>query len=150
MGDIWIDRFPAHLKDRAPRVFFENGGWEVELGGRRLTPPGTAMSSCAFECVPGMNDIEQRMKDLNAEGVATNLLQFVDIFPLDEDLVSAELGRIRRMVVVEQNYTGQLAHVLRGLTGRKADQRINKYDGRPLSPDEIVAAVVKEGRLVHV
>ena len=72
------------------------------------------------------------------------------MFPLDEDIISAEIDRIKRMVVVEQNYTGQLAHVLRGLTGRKADQRINKYDGRPLSPDEIVAAVVKEGRLVHV
>ena len=42
------------------------------------------------------------------------------------------------MIVVEQNYTGQLAHVLRGLTGRKADQKINKYDGRPISPDEVV------------
>lgn len=52
-GDIWVDRFPEHLKDRAPRVFFENGGWEVELGGKRLTPPGAAEASCAFECVPG-------------------------------------------------------------------------------------------------
>jgi 2-oxoglutarate ferredoxin oxidoreductase subunit alpha len=48
------------------------------------------------------------------------------------------------MVVVEQNYTGQLAHVLRGLTGRKADRKILKYDGRPMSPDEIVAAVARE------
>jgi 2-oxoglutarate ferredoxin oxidoreductase subunit alpha len=81
---------------------------------------------------------------LNAEGHKTNFLQFVDLCPLDEDRTTAELSRIRRMIVVEQNYTGQLAHVLRGLTGRKADRRINKYDGRPISPDEVVAAVVKE------
>src|SRR5436309_11699469 len=66
-GDIWIDRFPAHLKHRAPRVFFENGGWEVELGGKRLTPPGSAALSCAFECVPGFNDVAARMQDLDAE-----------------------------------------------------------------------------------
>ena len=73
-GDIWVERFPAHLKDRAPRVFFENGGWEMELGGKRITPLGTAAASCAFECVPGFNNIEARMKDLDAEGVAQEIL----------------------------------------------------------------------------
>ncbi|MGE3272036.1 MAG: transketolase C-terminal domain-containing protein, partial [Chloroflexota bacterium] len=81
---------------------------------------------------------------LNILGTSTNFLQFVDIFPLDEDRITAELAKIRRMVVVEQNFTGQLAHVLRGLTGRKADRKINKYDGRPISPDEVVAAVLRE------
>jgi 2-oxoglutarate ferredoxin oxidoreductase subunit alpha len=79
---------------------------------------------------------------LNAQGHPTNFLQFVDVFPLDEDRITAELNKIKRMIVVEQNYTGQLAHVLRGLTGRKADKRVNKYDGRPISPDEVVAAVL--------
>jgi 2-oxoglutarate ferredoxin oxidoreductase subunit alpha len=83
---------------------------------------------------------------LNAQGHPTNFLQFVDMFPLDEDTITAELDKIRRMIVVEQNFTGQLAHVLRGLTGRKADQKINKYDGRPISPDEVVAAVLGGSR----
>ena len=87
---------------------------------------------------------------LNEQGLTVNFLQFVDMFPLEERVIEAELDKIKRMIVVEQNYTGQLAHVLRGLTGRKADQRVNKYDGRPLSPDEIVAAVVKEVGFVHV
>ena len=73
-GDIWVDRFPEHLRDRAPRVFFENGGWEVELGGKRLTPPGTAEASCAFECVPGFNDVAVRMRDLDAEGVQQEVI----------------------------------------------------------------------------
>ena len=73
-GDIWVDRFPEHLKDRAPRVFFENGGWEVELGGRRLTPPGSAEASCAFECVPGFNQVEARLADITAEGVAQEII----------------------------------------------------------------------------
>lgn len=81
---------------------------------------------------------------LNASGISTNFLQFVDMFPLDEARITAELAKIQRMIVVEQNYTGQLAHVLRGLTGRKADRQINKYDGRPISPDEVVTAVTRE------
>ena len=73
-GDIWIERFPEHLKHRAPRVFFEDGGWQVELGGKRLTPPGSAAASCAFECVPGFNNLEARLKDLDTEGVAQEIL----------------------------------------------------------------------------
>jgi predicted TIM-barrel fold metal-dependent hydrolase len=73
-GDIWVDRFPEHLKDRAPRVFFENGGWELEIGGVRLTPPGTAAASCSFECVPGFNNLDVRMKDLDTEGVNQEIL----------------------------------------------------------------------------
>ncbi|MFN0145398.1 MAG: amidohydrolase family protein [Dehalococcoidia bacterium] len=73
-GDIWIDRFPAHMKDRAPRVFWEDGGWELELGGKRLTLPGQAAASCSFECVPGFNQVDQRMKDLDAEGVDKEII----------------------------------------------------------------------------
>jgi predicted TIM-barrel fold metal-dependent hydrolase len=86
-GDIWVDRFPEHLKDRAPRVFFENGGWEVEIAGKRLTPPGTAAASCAFECVPGFNNIEARMRDLDAEGVAQEIVfpqKFFNLLFLEE------------------------------------------------------------------
>ncbi|OAI44084.1 hypothetical protein AYO38_02325 [bacterium SCGC AG-212-C10] len=73
-GDIWVDRFPAHLKHRAPRVFWENGGWEVEVGGQRLTLKGAAAASCSFECVPGINNVEARMKDLDVEGVDMEIL----------------------------------------------------------------------------
>ncbi len=71
---MWVERFPVELRDRAPRVFFEGGGWQVELGGRRLTPPGAAMAACAFECVPGINDLDVRMKDLDVEGVDQEIL----------------------------------------------------------------------------
>jgi len=73
-GDIWVERFPEHLKDRAPRVYFEDGGWQVDLGGRRITPPGAAAAACAFECVPGFNNLDVRMKDLDAEGVQQEIL----------------------------------------------------------------------------
>lgn len=73
-GDIWVDRFPAHLKDRAPRMFFENGGYELEIDGKRMLPPGQAERFCAFECVPGFNNVEARMKDLDAEGVSKEIL----------------------------------------------------------------------------
>ncbi len=73
-GDIWVERFPAHLKDRAPRIFFEEGGWQVQLGDKRLTVPGAAAASCLFECVPGMANVAPRLLDLDVEGVTSELI----------------------------------------------------------------------------
>ncbi|MCC7364300.1 MAG: amidohydrolase [Dehalococcoidia bacterium] len=73
-GDIWLERFPAHMKDRAPRIYFENGGWEVEVAGVKLTPPGSANASCSFECMPGISHVPTRMKDLDAEGVDKEII----------------------------------------------------------------------------
>lgn len=81
---------------------------------------------------------------LTADGIPTNVLQFVDMAPLDEDRLTDLILGLKRMVVIEQNYTGQLARVIRRMTGRKADARVNKYDGRALSPTEVVTKVRQE------
>lgn len=81
---------------------------------------------------------------LNADGIRANLLYFTDIFPLPEDALEAELRKARRLVDVELNYTGQLANVVRKLTGVKAHHKILKYTGRPFSPQEVAARVKAE------
>jgi predicted TIM-barrel fold metal-dependent hydrolase len=74
-GDIWVDRFPAHLKDRAPRLVFQQGGWQLSFGGK--TPPisdEAAVLCDAFECMEGMSDVNARLRDLASEGVEKELL----------------------------------------------------------------------------
>ena len=67
-----------------------------------------------------------------------------DLWPLPEEVAAAALGGCRRTVVVEQNYTSQLAKLLRMTTGIQVDQTLNKYDGRPFAPEEIIAGLSKE------
>jgi len=81
---------------------------------------------------------------INAAGGSANVLQFLDLWPLPEELTAAALGECRRTVVVEQNYTSQLARLLRMTTGMKVDGTVNKYDGRPFAPEEIAAGLGKE------
>jgi predicted TIM-barrel fold metal-dependent hydrolase len=74
-GDCWIDRFPAHLKDQAPRMLFKDGGWDLMIGETSMTPPALAQSLCqAMECYPGLSDVEARLVDLDIEGVAKELI----------------------------------------------------------------------------
>jgi 2-oxoglutarate ferredoxin oxidoreductase subunit alpha len=73
-----------------------------------------------------------------ADGRA-NMLHFSDMWPLDAGAVEAALGGCERTVAVEQNYTGQLAALIRMTTGIAVDELLTKYDGRPFSPGEILA-----------
>ena len=83
---------------------------------------------------------------LNADGPRANLVQFMEVWPLDWARVRALLDEARTLVLVEQNFTGQLGNVIRTYTGKAMDKTILKYDGRPISADEIVAGVRGELR----
>jgi len=76
---------------------------------------------------------------LNAEGKSANIVQIMDIWPLPTDKVTEALQGAKKLICVEQNYTGQLATLVRAYTGIKVDGLINKYDGRPMSPEYILA-----------
>ncbi|HWQ78314.1 MAG TPA: 2-oxoacid:acceptor oxidoreductase subunit alpha [Anaerovoracaceae bacterium] len=72
-------------------------------------------------------------------------LVFGDLWPLPQRLLKQTATSARFIVNVEQNYMGQLALLIREVTGIKTDASILKYDGRQLSGEEIVARVVREG-----
>lgn len=78
---------------------------------------------------------------LTDAGRPAAVLQFEDLWPFPEESVAAALDAAGLTIGVEQNYTGQLAKLIRMSTGRRLDRCILAYDGRPFSPQEIVAAV---------
>ncbi len=75
---------------------------------------------------------------LAERGKTVNYLQVRLMKPFPVDDVTAALGRAKKLVLVEENYSGQLGSLIREQTGVKIEQRILKYDGRPLSEDELV------------
>jgi 2-oxoglutarate ferredoxin oxidoreductase subunit alpha len=62
-------------------------------------------------------------------------------FPVDD--VAAVLAKAKQLVLVEENYSGQLGANVREHTGVKIEQRILKFDGRPFSEDELVRELSK-------
>ena len=78
---------------------------------------------------------------LNREGLAANHLQIKFLVPLHTAEIEAILNRSRRIVVVENNQSGQFARHLRAETGIAAHGHIRKYDGEPFEPKHIVAGV---------
>jgi 2-oxoglutarate ferredoxin oxidoreductase subunit alpha len=86
---------------------------------------------------------------LEAEGLSVNHLHYHDVWPFPKARTEQVLHAARRTVIVENNYTGQLALIIRMMTGIDIPNKVLKYDGRPFTGDEI-ARKVREGVLAHV
>jgi 2-oxoglutarate ferredoxin oxidoreductase subunit alpha len=83
------------------------------------------------------------LKVLESQGRKVNFLQCRLMRPFPADGVGAILRSAKRIVSIEENYSGQLAQVVQEQTGVMISERINKFDGRPFSEDEVVNALTK-------
>ena len=109
---------------------------------RRYGPPEAETTLVCWGSTFG--PCKEAADEINAAGGSANVLQFLDLWPLPEEATAAALGECRRTVVVEQNYTSQLAKLLRMTVGIEVDGTLTKYDGRAFTPEEIVAGLGKE------
>ena len=85
--------------------------------------------------------LTEAVERLNQEGISTSHLQVKFLVPFHVTEVSAILGKSRRVIIVENNQSGQFARHLRAETGIVAQGHIRKYDGEPFEPKHIVAGV---------
>lgn len=125
----------AQVDKRARKVI----GAEKELPQPILYGPETAQVT--FLCWGSTyGPLREAVERLNKErpGYA-NMVHFSGLHPFPREATEGLLARAQRLIVVEGNETGQLAMLLRCHTGRVADGAIRKYDGRPLSPEYIIA-----------
>lgn len=85
--------------------------------------------------------IKEAMILLEKEGIKVNFLQVVYLNPFPSEKIAEVLGSAKKTAVVENNFSGQLADIIREKTGKDVDKRILKYDGRPFYPEEIFTAI---------
>ena len=88
--------------------------------------------------------IREAVTSMNQKGAAYAALIFGDVYPLPEKTLMEKAGQAKQIINVEQNYTGQLAGVIREYTGLTCDKSLLKYDGRQILAEEIVAWLQKE------
>jgi 2-oxoglutarate ferredoxin oxidoreductase subunit alpha len=86
--------------------------------------------------------IREAVEKLAAEeGIAANNLQVKWLVPLHAEAILALVRKSKKVIIVENNYSGQFARYLRAETGVAADGHIRKYDGEPFMPHHIVDGV---------
>lgn len=88
-----------------------------------------------------MAAVKEAVDRLRADGLEVGCLHYSNIWPFPAAVTERLLGRANRFFMVEQNTSAQLGLLIRQETGLKFNDKIVKYDGRPLVPADIAAQV---------
>jgi 2-oxoglutarate ferredoxin oxidoreductase subunit alpha len=88
------------------------------------------------------------MEWLKEDGINVNFLQVRLINPFPTEYMVDILSKAKKIVGVEMNYSGQLVGVTREKTCIPIEQLVVKYNGRPMSSEEIYDALkmIHEGK----
>ncbi len=81
------------------------------------------------------------MDKLAGEGTKVKFIQVRLMNPFPSELVTSMLQGAKKVIDIEMNYSGQLGSLMRQHAGREYDYQIVKYNGRPMSLDEVYNAV---------
>jgi 2-oxoglutarate ferredoxin oxidoreductase subunit alpha len=81
--------------------------------------------------------VREAAEKLQEKGEKVSAVHFPQVFPLPKETVEL-LSGYKKIIVVEQNATGQLEKLLLGEAGIKAEGAIRKFDGRPLTAQYMV------------
>jgi len=121
----------------------KNNGLKGDIANPKFhREPGAELTLIGWGSTYGA--IKEAADLLKKDGTAVNTLNLSEIWPFPTEFISSVLSKAGRSVVIEGNATAQLAGLIKRETGYEADNTILKFDGRPLSPEEIVGRLRKE------
>jgi 2-oxoglutarate ferredoxin oxidoreductase subunit alpha len=142
-GTLISDEFTNPIKRR---MMVEKRARKMETLLAQIAPPHVVGPQVAEVTLVGWGStqgvIREAVEKLAAEeGIVANQLPIKWIVPFHAQEITRILGHSKRVIIVENNFSGQFARYLRSETGFSAHGHIRKYDGEPFRPHHIVEAV---------
>jgi 2-oxoglutarate ferredoxin oxidoreductase subunit alpha len=83
------------------------------------------------------------LDELNKEGIKIKFVQVKLLNPFPQQLLEKMLNSAKTIINIEMNYSSQLAKLIKQNLHRDIDYEIVKYNGRPISCDEL-HRIIKE------
>ncbi len=81
----------------------------------------------------------QAQKLLKTKGTDSAFIHFNHIYPLDKEKITELLNQNKKYILIENNSWGQFGKLLTMETGIEVKNKILRYDGRPITAEEIIA-----------
>lgn len=98
--------------------------------------PDATLTLISFGSTKGA--VKEAREALSEEGIKTNHLNLSWIWPFPQTQVEAVLKKSQDVIVVEGNSQHQLSGLITQETGFIAKHNLNRYDGRPFYPSDII------------
>ncbi|MGZ5490731.1 MAG: 2-oxoglutarate ferredoxin oxidoreductase subunit alpha, partial [Nitrososphaeraceae archaeon] len=81
------------------------------------------------------------LDELNKEGIKIKFVQIKLLNPFPQQLLEKLLNSAKTIINIEMNYSSQLAKLIKENLQRDIDYEIVKYNGRPISCDELYRVI---------
>jgi len=145
-GTLISDEFTNPIKRR---MMVEKRGRKMQSILADIAPPKLFGPNQAQVTLVGWGStngvVQEAVEKLAAEeGIVANHLNIKWIVPFHGAEITRLLSASKRVIIVENNYSGQFARYLRSETGFNAHGHIRKYDGEPFRPHHIVDSVKEQ------
>lgn len=128
-------------KPRIDQVNKRNRKWQTYLSREFELPEyfGDKSSKTIFVSW-GSNKgaVLEAQKQLLEKGIKTGFLHFTHLYPLDRDKIKHLFKTEKKYVLVENNSWGQFGKLLAMETGVEIENKILRYDGRPITAEYIL------------
>ena len=136
------DEFTNPLKRR---MMVEKRARKFQDIVKEIAPPTIEGPEDAEVTLVGWGSTEGVIREarqlLADQGVSVNQLAIKWIVPFHVDAVTEIVNGAKKVVIVENNYSGQFYRYMRSETGLSVDGHIRKYDGEPFMPHHIADGV---------
>lgn len=121
---------------------------KLEAAKKDLQPPklfGPAKADITYFCWGSTyGSLREAVERINeSKKITANLYHIVDMWPFPSESVAKAIDQAKTTIVVDGNYSGHLYQLIRGYAGRTPKYSIRRYDGRPFSPEYILAKTKK-------
>jgi len=145
-GTLISDEFTNPTKRR---LMVEKRARKMETVLAQIAPPKLVGPENAAVTLVGWGSTEGVIREAveklaGEEGIVANQLAIKWIAPFHTAEVTRILSRSKKIIIIENNFSGQFARYLRSETGIAAHGHIRKYDGEPFMPHHIVNAVKEQ------
>ena len=136
------DEFTNPLKRR---MMVEKRARKFQDIVKEIAPPEIEGPAAAEVTLVGWGSTEGVIREarqlLADQGVTANQLPIKWIVPFHVDEVTDVVTKANKVIIVENNYSGQFYRYMRSETGLSVDGHIRKYDGEPFMPHHIADGV---------
>ena len=136
------DEFTNPLKRR---MMVEKRARKFQDMVKEIAPPEIEGPADADVTLVGWGSTEGVIREarqlLGEQGVTANQLAIKWIVPFHVDQVTDIVTRAKKVLIVENNHSGQFYRYMRSETGLSVDGHIRKYDGEPFMPHHIANGV---------
>ena len=88
--------------------------------------------------------MREAVEEANSTGISVAAIYPKILYPNPDEAIRPFIQKHKVIIVLEENQSGQYANFLQSIYGADLGfkpERINKYDGAPFRPDDVLAAL---------